>query len=135
MEISDPHSKTNNVTIKEEDKDDSESALTLKHVSPLSSTEPTKLSRMVPRTVQRTETIFTGMIHTGGEELHGIPTLNQPTCYNRSEDLSHQLTLQSNSRIQLTADHCQPLLELPVAGSENFHLPYSNLTTYQHFLD
>ena len=89
MEINNSHSKTDNVTIKEEDKDDSKNALTPKHVNSLSSTEPTKLSRMVPRTVQRTETIFTGMIHTGGEELHGISTLNQPTCHDGSEDLSH----------------------------------------------
>ena len=85
--------------------------------------------------VQRTETIFTGVICARGEEVHGIPTSNQQILDNGSEDLSHQLTLQSNSGIQLTTDHCQPLLELPVAGSENFHLPYGNLTTYQHFLD
>ena len=90
---------------------------------------------MVPRTVLHTETVFTGAIHTGGEELHGILTPNQPTCNDGSEDLSHRLTLQSNSRIQPPADHRQPLLELPVAGSKNFHLPYSNLTTYQQFLD
>ena len=135
MEINDAHSKTHNDTIKEEDKDDSESALMLKCISPLSPTEPTKLSQMVPGMFQHTETVFTGAIHTRGEELHGILTLNQPTHHNRSEDLSHQLTLQSNSGIQPPADHCQPLLELPVAGSENFHLTYSNLTTYQHFLD
>ena len=135
MEINDLNSETNNVTIKEEDKDDSESTLTPKCIGPVSPTEPTEFSRMVPGTVQRTKTIFTGMIRTGGEELHGILTPNQPTCHNESEDLSHQLTLWSNSGIQLPADHCQPLLELPVAGSENFHLPYSNLTTYQQFLD
>ena len=90
---------------------------------------------MVPGTVQCTETVFTGAICTGAERLHGISTPNQPACHDGSEDLSYQLTLQSNSGIQLTTDHCQHLLELPVAGSENFHLPYSNLTTYQHFLD
>ena len=89
MEINDPHSETNNVMIKEEDKDDSESALMLKHVSPLSSTEPTKLSHMVPRTVQRTETIFTGAIRTRGEELHSVSTPNQPVHHDGSEDLSH----------------------------------------------
>ena len=44
MEINDPHSETNNVMIKEEDKDNSKSALMPKHISPLSSTEPTELS-------------------------------------------------------------------------------------------
>ena len=37
VEINDSHSETNDVMIKEEDKDDSESASTPKHVSPLSS--------------------------------------------------------------------------------------------------
>ena len=78
---------------------------------------------------------FTGAIHTRREELLSVPTLNQLTHNDGSEDLSHQLTLQSDSGIQSTTDHRQPLLELPVAGSENFHLPYGNLTTYQHFLD
>ena len=135
MEINDSHPETNDVTIKEEDKDNSESTPTLKCIYPLSSAEPAELSRMVPGMVQCAKTIFTGAIRTRGEELHGISTPNQPTCHDRSEDLSHRLTLRSNSRIQLPTDHCQPLLELPVAGSENFHLPYSNLTTYQHFLD
>ena len=44
MEINDSHPETNNVMIKEEDKDDSESTLTLKHISPLSSAEPAELS-------------------------------------------------------------------------------------------
>ena len=57
MEINDSHPETNNVTIKEEDKDDSESTPMPKHVSPLSPTEPTEFSRMVPGTVQRTKTI------------------------------------------------------------------------------
>ena len=135
MEINDSHPETNNVTIKEEDKDDSESTPMPKCIGPLSSTESAELSQMVPGMVQHTKTIFTGAICTRGEELHGVSTPNQPTHHNRSEDLSHQLTLRSNSRIQLPTDHRQPLLELPVAGSENFHLPYSNLTTYQHFLD
>ena len=135
MEVNDPHSEANNVTIKEEDKDDSESTPMPKCISPLSSTEPTKFPRMVPGMVQHTETVFTGVIHTRGEELYSILTPNQPIHHNGSEDLSHQLTLQSNSGIQPPADHRQHLLELPVAGSENFHLPYSNLTTYQHFLD
>ena len=135
MEINDPCSKANRVMIKEEDKDNSTSTLTLKHVSPLPSTEPTELSRMVPGTVQCTETIFTGMICTGGEEFHDIPTSNQSVHNDRSEDLSHQLTLWSNGRFQPPTDHHQPLLELPIAGSKNFHLPYRSLTTYQHFLD
>ena len=135
MEINDSYPKTNNVMIKEEDKDDSESTPTTKHVSPLSPTEPTELPRMVPGMVQHTETIFTGAIHIGAERLHGIQTPNQPTRHDRSEDLSHRLALQSDSRVQPPTDHRQPLLELPVAGSKNFHLPYSNLTTYQHFLD
>ena len=135
MEINDSHPETNDVMIKEEDKDNSKSALMPKHVSPLSSTEPTELSQMLPRVVQCTKTVFTGAIHTGGEELHGILTLNQLTCHNGSEDLSHQLTLWSNGRIQPPTDHHQPLLELPIAGSKNFHLPYRSLTTYQHFLD
>ena len=135
MEINDSLPETNDVMIKEEDKDDSESALMLKRISPLSSTEPTELSRMVPGTVQCTKTVFTGTIRIGGEELCGISTPNQPTCHDGSEDLSHRLTLRSNNGIQPSADHHQPLLELPVAGSENFHLPYSNLTTYQHFPD
>ena len=95
-----------------------------KHVNSLSPTEPTELSQMVPGMVQRTETVFTGAIHTGAERLHGIQTLNQPTHNDGSEDLSHRLTLRSDSGIQLPTDHRQPLLELPVAGSENFHLPY-----------
>ena len=135
MEINDSHPETNNVTIKEEDKDDSENTPTPKHVDPLSPTKPTKLPRMVPGTVQRTETVFTGAIHTGAEGLHGVQTLDQPTHHDGSEDLSHRLTLWSNSGIQPPTDHRQPLLELPVAGSENFHLPYQDLTTYQHFLD
>ena len=135
MEIDDSCPETNNVTIKEEDKDDSESTPTPKRVSPLSSTEPTELSRMVPGTVQRTKTVFTGAIHTGAERLQGIQTLNQLTCHNGSEDLSRRLTLRSNSGIQPPTDHRQPLLELPVAGSENLHLPYRELATYQHFLD
>ena len=135
MEINDPHSETNNVMIKEEDKDDSESTPMPKHINSLSSIEPAELSQMVPGTVQCTETIFTGTICTRGKELHGVPTPNQLTCHDGSEDLSHRLTLQSNSGIQPSTNHCQPLLELPVARSENFHLPYSNLTTYQHFLD
>ena len=124
MEINDSHPKTNNVTIKEEDKDDSESTPTPKHVNPLSPTKPTELPRMVPGTIQHTETIFTGAIRTGAEGLHGIQTLNQPTHHDRSEDLSHRLTLWSDSGIQPPTDHRQPLLELPVAGSKNFHLPY-----------
>ena len=60
---------------------------------------------------------------------------SQSIHHDGSEDLSHQLTLQSNSRIQLSTDGCQPLLALPVTGSKNFCLPYRNLTTYQHFLD
>ena len=43
MEINDSYPKTDNVTIKKEDKDDSESTPTPKHVSPHSSTEPTEL--------------------------------------------------------------------------------------------
>ena len=89
MEISNSHSKTNNVTIKEEDKDDSKNALMPKHIDSLPPTEPTKLPQMVPRMVQCTETVFTGTIRTGGEELHGILTPNQPTCHDGSEDLSH----------------------------------------------
>ena len=135
MEINDSHPETNNVTIKEEDKDDSESTPTSKHVNSLSPTEPTELSQMVPGMVQRTETVFTGTIRIGTERFYGIQTPNQPTRYDGSEDLSHRRTLQSDSRIQPPTDHRQPLLELPVAGSENFHLPYDNLTTYQHFLD
>ena len=135
MEINDTHSETNNVTIKEEDKDDSESTPTPKRVSPLSPTKPTELSRMVPGTVQRTETVFTSAIRIGAEELHGIQTPNQPTHNDGSEDLSYRLTLRSNSGIQPPTDRRQPLLELPIAGSENFHLPYQSLTTYQHFLD
>ena len=135
MEINDSHPETNNVTIKEEDKDDSESTPMPKRVNPLSPTKPTKLSRMVPGTVQRTKTVFTGAIHLGAERLHGIQTPNQLTHHDRSEDLSHRLTLQSDSGIQPPTDHRQPLLELPVAGSENFQLPYNSLTTYQHFLD
>ena len=135
MEVNDPHSKTNNVMIKEEDKDDSMSTLMLKRISPLSSTEPTKLSQMVPRMVQHTKTVFTSAICTRREELHGVSTLDQPARHDGSEDLSHWLTLRSNSRIQLPTDLRQPLLELPIAGSENFHLPYGNLTTYQLFLD
>ena len=135
MEINDSNPKTNNITIKKEDKDDSKSAPTPKRVSPLSPTEPTKLPRMVPGTVQRTETVFTGAICIGTERFHGIQTPNQPARHDGSEDLSHRLTLRSNSGIQLSTDNCQPLLELPVAGSENFHLPYQHLTTYQHFLD
>ena len=135
MEINDSHPETDHVMVKKEDKDDSESAPMLKCISPLSSTEPTELPRMVPGMVQCTETIFTGMICTRGEELHSILTPNQPVHHNGSGDLSRWLTLWSNSRIQPTTDHCQPLLELPVARSENFHLPYGNLTTYQHFLD
>ena len=90
---------------------------------------------MVPGTVQRTETVFTGTVRTGAERLHGIQTPNQSTRNDGSEDLSHRLTLWSNSGIQPPTDHRQPLLELPIAGSENFHLPYQNLTTYQHFLE
>ena len=90
---------------------------------------------MVPGMVQRAETVFTSTIRIGTERLQGIQTPNQSTRNDGSEDLSHQLTLWSNSRIQLPTDHRQPLLELPVAGSENFHLPYRSLTTYQHFLD
>ena len=135
VEINDPHSETNPIMIKEEDKDDSEGTPMPKCVSPLSPTEPTELSRMVPGMVQCTKTVFTGTIHTGTERLHGVQTPNQPTCHDGSEDLSHRLTLQSNSGIQPPTDYRQPLLELPVAGSENFHLPYQNLTTYQHFLD
>ena len=44
MEINDSHSETNNVMIKEEDKDNSKSTPMPKRVSPLSSTEPTELS-------------------------------------------------------------------------------------------
>ena len=44
MEINDSHPETDNVTIKEEDKDDSESTPMPKHVNPLSPTEPTELS-------------------------------------------------------------------------------------------
>ena len=135
MEINDSHSETDNVTIKEEDKDDSESTPTPKHINPLSPTESAEFSQMVPGTVQRTETVFTGVIRTGAERLHGVQTPNQSTRNDGSEDLSHRLTLRSNSGIQLPTDHHQPLLELPVAGSENFHLPYRSLTTYQHFLD
>ena len=135
MEINDSHPETNSIMTKEEDKDDSESTPTLKCINPLSSTEPTEFSRMVPRTVQRAETVFTGAICARGEEFRGIQTPNQPTHHDGSEDLSHQLTLWSNSGIQPPTDHRQPLLELPVAGSENFHLPYQHLTTYQHFLD
>ena len=135
MEINDSHPETDSITIKEEDKDDSENTLTPKRVSPLSPTEPTELSRMVPGMVQCTETVFTGASRIGAERLHGIQTPDQPTRHDRSEDLSHRLTLRSNSGIQPPTNYRQPLLELPVAGSENFHLPYRNLTTYQHFLD
>ena len=48
VEINDSHPETDLITIKEEDKDDSENALTPKRVDSLSPTEPTKLSRMVP---------------------------------------------------------------------------------------
>ena len=89
MEINDSHPKTNNVTIKEEDKDNSESTPTTEHVNPLSSTEPTELPRMVPGMVQHTETVFTGAICIGAERLHGVQTPNQPTCHDGSEDLSH----------------------------------------------
>ena len=89
MEVNDPHPETNDVTIKEEDKDDSESTPTPKRVSPLSPTKPAELSRMVPGTVQRTETVFTGTICVGAERLHGIQTPNQSTCNDGSEDLSH----------------------------------------------
>ena len=89
MEINDSHSETNSIMTKEEDKDDSESTPTPKCINPLSSTEPTKLSRMVPRTVQRAETIFTSAIRTRGEELHGVQTPNQLTRHDGSEDLSH----------------------------------------------
>ena len=51
MEINDSHPETNLITIKEEDKDDSENALTPKHVNSLSPTEPTKFPRVVPGTV------------------------------------------------------------------------------------
>ena len=44
MEINDPYPETNDVPIKEEDKDDCESTPTPKHVNPLSSIEPTELS-------------------------------------------------------------------------------------------
>ena len=135
VEINDSHPETDLITIKEEDKDDSESTPTPKRVNPLSPTEPTELPRMVPGMVQRTEAIFTGAISIGAERLHGIQTPNKPTRHDRPEDLSHRLTLRSNSGIQLPTDYRQPLLELPVAGSENFHLPYRDLTTYQHFLD
>ena len=135
MEITNSQSKTDHVKIKEEDKDNSKSTLTLKHIGPMSPTESTELSQMVPRTVQHTETVFTGAICMRGEELHGIPTPNQPIYNDGSEDPSHQLTLWSHSRIQPSTDGHQPLLELPIAGSKNFHLPYGNLTTYQHFLD
>ena len=124
MEINDSYPETNDVTIKEEDKDDSESTPTPKHVNPLSPAEPTEFSRMVPGTVQHTETVFTGAICTGAERLHGIQTPNQSTHNERSEDLPHRLTLRSDSGIQPPTDHRQPLLELPIAGSENFHLPY-----------
>ena len=118
MEINDSHPETDLITIKEEDKNNSENALTPKRVNSLSPTEPTEFSRVVPGTVRHTETVFTGTSRTGAERLHGVQTPNQPTRDDGSEDLSHQLTLQSNSRIQLTADHCQPLLELPVAGRD-----------------
>ena len=119
MEINDSRSENNDVTIKEEDKDNSESTPTPKRISPLSPTEPAEFSRMVPGTVQCTETVFTGAIRIGAERLQGIQTPNQSTRNNGSEDLSHQFTLRSNSGIQPPADHCQPLLELPIAGSEN----------------
>ena len=135
MEINDSNPEANNVTIKEEDKDDSESTPTTKHVNPLSSTKPTELSRMVPGAIQCTETVFTGAISTGTERLYSVQTPNQPTHHDGAEDLSHRLTLRSNSGIQPPTDHRQPLLELPIAGSENFHLPYTSLTTYQHFFD
>ena len=89
MEISNPNSKTNNITIKEEDKDDSENTLMPKQVNSLPPTESTELSQIVPRMVQHTETIFTGVIHTRGEELHSILTPNQPIHHDGSEDLSH----------------------------------------------
>ena len=89
MEINDSHSETNHVTIKEEDKDNSESTPTPKCIYPLSSAEPAKLSRMVPGMVQRTETVFTGAICIGAERLHGIQTPNQSTRNDGSEDLSH----------------------------------------------
>ena len=79
MEINDSYSKTDDVTIKEEDKDDSESTPTPKHVDPLSPTDPPEFARMVPGMVQRTETVFTGAIRTGAERLHGIQTPNQST--------------------------------------------------------
>ena len=89
MEINDSYPKTDNVTIKEEDKDDSESTPTPKRVKPLSPTEPTELPRMVPGMVQRTEIVFTGAIRTGAERLHGIQTPDQLTRHDGSEDLSH----------------------------------------------
>ena len=51
MEIIDSHPETNLITIKEEDKDDSENAFKPKCVNPLSSVKSTELSRMVPGTV------------------------------------------------------------------------------------
>ena len=135
MKINDSHPETDLIMIKEEDKDDSESTLMPKRVNSLSPTEPTELSRMVPGMVQCTETVFTGAICIGAERLHGIQTPNQLTHHDGPEDLSHRLTLWSNSGIQPPTDYRQPLLELPVAGSKNFHLPYRDLTTYQHFLD
>ena len=47
MEINDSHTETDLVSIKEEDKDDSESTLTTKRVDPLPSIKPAELSRMV----------------------------------------------------------------------------------------
>ena len=44
MEINDSNPETNNVTIKKEDKDDSENTPMPKRISPLSPTEPTELS-------------------------------------------------------------------------------------------
>ena len=44
MEVNDPHPETDYVMIKKEDKDDSKSTPTPKHISPLPSTEPTELS-------------------------------------------------------------------------------------------
>ena len=89
MEINDSHSETNDVTIKEEDKDDSESTSMPKRVNSLSPAEPAELSRMVPGMVQRTETVFTGPCRFGAERLHGVQTPNQPTRNDGSEDLSH----------------------------------------------
>ena len=106
MEISNSQPMPDHVKIKEENKDDSESTPMLKHIHPLPSAEPTKLPQVVPGPVQHTETVFTGTICSRGERLPSIQTSDKLTHTNTSEDLSHQLALQSHSGIQPATDYC-----------------------------